>query len=208
MIVYTVNSFHDSVLIIMTAMSMNFIVSFIVVHTLTITLLMVSLITLSYTLYCLSLPRPLPGIPYNELAARRFLGDLPEIRKAVSYREWIWNQPRKHGSVVAQVFLRPFRGPTVIVTDLDAAVEIFDRRRKDFDRGSRNKEVVGLVAPNFHFTMNSSDPSFSAHRELIKDVMTVEFLNEVRIGISSGFLPSPYPSSRNHLKIVSNAWDR
>jgi hypothetical protein len=61
-------------------------------------------------------------------------------------------------------------------------VDICTRRHKEFDRGHSNKNIVGLVAPNFHFTMESRDPQFRANRELVRDLMTPKFLQQVRHG--------------------------
>lgn len=38
---------------------------------------------LLYLFYCRSLPKPLPGIPYNKHAASRVLGDIPEMMSYV-----------------------------------------------------------------------------------------------------------------------------
>ncbi|KAK5995437.1 Cytochrome P450 monooxygenase TRI13 [Cladobotryum mycophilum] len=134
---------------------------------------------LLYFLYNLALPKPLPGIPYSKEASRRLFGDVKEMRKAKYRRQWVWSQPREHHAPVVQLFLFPFRRPSVVVTDYYEAVDICSRRLKEFDRGTRNKECVGLMAPNFHFTMESRDPRLSYHRDLIRDLMTPKFLNEV-----------------------------
>ncbi|RDA88581.1 hypothetical protein CP532_5853 [Ophiocordyceps camponoti-leonardi (nom. inval.)] len=131
-------------------------------------------------LYLRALPRPLPGgIPYNRDAARRLLGDVREMKRAAYRRRWIWSQPRLHDAPISQAFLLPFRPPTVIVSDYRTAVDICARRIKEFDRGSRTRECVGITAPNFHFTMQSSDPRLRRHRELLRDLMTAGFLKEV-----------------------------
>ncbi|PHH80809.1 hypothetical protein CDD80_6899 [Ophiocordyceps camponoti-rufipedis] len=130
-------------------------------------------------LYLRALPHPLPGIPYNAASARRLLGDVGEVRRARCRRRWIWSQPREHGAPVSQAFLLPFRRPTVIVSDYRTAVDICSRRIKEFDKGSRTRECVGITTPNFHFTMQSSDPRFRLHRELLRDLMTPAFLHAV-----------------------------
>ncbi|KJZ79678.1 hypothetical protein HIM_01147 [Hirsutella minnesotensis 3608] len=137
-----------------------------------------SLIVLALV-YLAALPKPLPGIPYNKHAARRLFGDVKDIRKSAYRRQWLWSQPRVHGAPVTQAFLFPFRKPTVIISDYRIAFDICSRRAKEFDRGTRNKECVGLTAPNFHFTMQSSDPRLKQHRELLRDLMTPWFLQEV-----------------------------
>lgn len=137
-------------------------------------------IILIYSLYLAALPRPIPGIPYNKESAKKLFGDIPLIKKVRYRRQWIWSQPREHGAPVSQVFLLPFRKPTVIVSDYRAVVDICTRRSKEFDRGTRNKEYFGVVAPYFHFTMQTADPQLKFHKRLVRDTMTSKFLNKVR----------------------------
>jgi hypothetical protein len=134
-----------------------------------------------YAGYQAALPRPLPGIPYNAESASRFFGDVPLLKRARYRRQWLWNQPREHGGPVSQVFLFPFRRPTVLVTDYREVVDICSRRSKEFDRGNRNKECIGVVAPNFHFTMQNADPRLQFHKKLIRDLMAPNFLKQVRL---------------------------
>ncbi|KAL7924833.1 cytochrome P450 [Trichoderma austrokoningii] len=131
-----------------------------------------------YTVYQAALPKPLPGIPHNSESASRFFGDVPLFKKARYRRQWLWNQPREHGGPVSQVFLFPFRRPTVLVTDYREVVDICSRRSKEFDRGSRNKECIGVVAPNFHFTMQTADPRLQSHKKLVRDLMAPKFLKQ------------------------------
>lgn len=133
-----------------------------------------------YELYLAALPKPLPGIPYNQESATKFFGDVPLYKKARYRRQWIWSQPRQQGAPVSQLFLFPFRRPTVVVSDYREVVDICSRRSKEFDRGTRNAECVGVVAPNFHFTMESADPQFKVNKKLIRDLMTPKFINKVR----------------------------
>lgn len=134
-----------------------------------------------YAVYRAALPKPLLGIPYNSESAQRFFGDVPIFKKAKYRRQWLWSQPREHGGPVSQVFLFPFRRPTVLVTDYREVVDICSRRSKEFDRGNRNKECIGVVAPKFHFTMQTADPQFQFHKKLIRDLMAPRILKEVRI---------------------------
>jgi len=137
------------------------------------------IVALLAVLYRAALPKPLPGIPYNQESAGRIFGDLKDMRKAKYRRQWIWSQPRRHGAPLSQAFLFPFRRPTVIVSDYRTAVHICSRRTTEFDRGTRNRECVGVTAPNFHFTMESRDPRFRMHREILRDLVSPWFLNEV-----------------------------
>ncbi|KAL6806780.1 cytochrome P450 [Trichoderma sp. SZMC 28013] len=134
---------------------------------------------LIYTLYLAALPRPLPGIPYNHESAKRLFGDIPLMKNERYRRQWIWSQPRQHGSAVSQVFLFPFRTPTIIVSDYREVMDICSRRSKEFDRGVRNKELFGVVTPNFHFAMPTADPQFKFNKKLVRDLMTTKFLNKV-----------------------------
>lgn len=130
-------------------------------------------------LYCVALPKPLEGIPYNKAAAARLFGDLPDIRRSRYRRPWIWRQPGEHGAPVSQAFLSPFGKPTVIISDYRTAIDICSRRWREFDRGQKNRECVGVTAPHFHFTMESRDPRFKVHRRMVDGLMSPEFINEV-----------------------------
>lgn len=137
------------------------------------------IISILYVVYLFALPKPIAGIPYNAHASKRLLGDIPDVRRSRYIRQWIWSQPRAHNAPLSQVFVLPFRRPTVIVTDYGAVVDILARRSREFDRGQRTREIVGLVAPEFHFTMETKEKGFKAHKELVRDLMTPKFLDEV-----------------------------
>ena len=70
---------------------------------------------LSFWLYRVALPKPIPGIPYNKHASSRLLGDLPELTKHMQVTKemtsWLVNQCRVHNSPIVQVFARPFQKP-------------------------------------------------------------------------------------------------
>lgn len=136
-------------------------------------------IIILYALYRAALPKPLPGIPYNQHSAKRLFGDIKELRSATYRRRWLWSQPTTHNAPITQMFLFPFRRPTLVVSDYREVVDICSRRTKEFDRGPQNKHIVGLTAPNFHFTMDSSNPRFKVHRELTRDTMAPAFLKDV-----------------------------
>lgn len=131
--------------------------------------------------YYLLLPKPIPGVPYNERAAKRILGDIPDMLMAKEQRKWMIDQPLYHGAPLAQIF-RPLRSPLVIVSDYRTSCDIVMRRLGEFDRGPTHGEVVGFSAPTSHIVLSTTDPAFREHRELVKDVMTPTFLNKVRGG--------------------------
>lgn len=137
-----------------------------------------------YLLYRWLLPKPLPGIPYNEAATKSLFGDLPAI---MAYR-------RKHGRArpffssalvdaktpIFQIFLAPFSKPFVFLSDFHESQDILLRRTKEIERGDRMNEIFSTVVPQNHIAMRTNDPHFKRNRELLKDLMTPSFLNEVR----------------------------
>ncbi|KAH7468403.1 hypothetical protein FOMA001_g15745 [Fusarium oxysporum f. sp. matthiolae] len=111
-----------------------------------------SILSALYLLRCWLLPKPIPGIPYNENAVKSFMGDIPELRDAPNRREWWAQQPARHESPIVQVFMRPFDAPWVFVADYFEASDICMRRLKEFDRSDfkKNKELIrDLMAPTF-----------------------------------------------------------
>lgn len=149
----------------------------IVHHSLVLVCLLCGIVAAVRLLRYICFPQPIPGIPHNEDAAKSMSGDLQAMRKARYRRQWLLDQPRSHGTLLSQVLL-PFRRPTVIVADGPTVEEIC--RRKDFDRGDMNQRCMGLVAPEFHFVMETQDSRFKLHREILRDLMAPWFLQEVR----------------------------
>lgn len=134
---------------------------------------------LVHVIYKSLLPKPLPGIPYNHDASLRFVGDVPELLGAAERRRWIIDQPRKHNAPLAQIFT-PMRKPFIILSDYRAVSEVLSRRWKVFDRGPKNLYSWGFyTAPTLHLLLNTSDPRFRQHRELLRDLMMPEFLHNV-----------------------------
>jgi hypothetical protein len=134
----------------------------------------------------LARPKPIPGIPHNVEAANSFFGDLPEFRTAPDRREWWVSQVIKHQSPMIQVFLRPFSLPWVFVADHWEAVDIMTHRAKEFDRADQTIYTFEGVAPSHHIVMHSSNPQFKRNKELVRDLMSVNFLQDV--GIMPRFL--------------------
>lgn len=138
---------------------------------------------LLYLLRQWALPTPLPGIPYNQAAADRLLGDVAEIREIKKNggraRAWFSAQTVKHNSPIVQVFMTPLGKPAVIISDYREVQDILLRRGKEFDRGSRNVEAFRGVIRWHHIAMRTVDPQFKKNRELVKDLMTHQFLNSV-----------------------------
>ncbi|KAJ4328951.1 hypothetical protein N0V84_000521 [Fusarium piperis] len=127
----------------------------------------------------LARPRPLPGIPHNVEAANSLFGDIPEFRATPDRREWWVSQAIKHQSPLVQVFLRPFSLPWVFVADHWEAADILTRRLKEFDRADETIAAFEGVIPSHHMTMRSSNPQFKRNKELVRDLMSANFLQDV-----------------------------
>ncbi|CAJ0546731.1 Ff.00g013580.m01.CDS01 [Fusarium sp. VM40] len=140
--------------------------------------LTLSIFTALYLLRRALLPKPIPGIPYNENAVKSLLGDIPEFRAAPNRREWWARQAIKHQSPLFQVFMRPFGRPWVFVADYFEASDICMRRLKEFDRADTTRDQFVGLTPAHHIIMKSSDPQFKKNKELIRDLMSVSFLQQ------------------------------
>lgn len=149
--------------------------------------LTILVVFLFYLLYRRALPKPIPGIPYDESARRSVFGNLPDIlayfKKNGRIRPWLTEHPVRHNSPITQFWSRPFKQAGVILSDFQESQDILLRRTKEFDRGRRNAEFFAGIVPNHHIAMRSADPRFKGNKELVKDLMSPAFLNEV------GFLP-------------------
>lgn len=150
-------------------------------------------------LYRLALPKPLPGIPYNENAARSILGDLPEVAKFQKETRlfWIWltQLAERLQAPIAQVFLRPLGKPYVIVTDYREAHDILVHRHKEFDRADFFRDTMGPLTPDAHILFKTDD-NFRLHRKVIGDLMSPAFLQNVAA-------PSLYTNLCKHIAL----WD-
>jgi hypothetical protein len=144
---------------------------------------LVGVLILVYTAYQWVLPKPIPGIPYNKVAAQRLLGDIPDmvahVNKTGTISPWITIQALKLNSPIIQLWARPFSKPWVIVYDFKESQDILLRRTKEFDRSDFFGEVFLGLVPDHHISKRSSDPKFKHNRALVKDLMTPGFLNEV-----------------------------
>lgn len=132
-----------------------------------------------YLIWLALLPKPIPGIPYHARSARRIFGDIPDRFKAKSGRDWFALQSIKFGSPIFQLFLRPFSSPWVVIADFRESQDILLRRSKEFDKSYMSYKSFGGVIPNHHITMRTTDPRFKGNKELVKNLMTPQFLSEV-----------------------------
>ncbi|KAF5719485.1 cytochrome P450 monooxygenase 3A14 [Fusarium mundagurra] len=135
-----------------------------------------------FCLYTLALPKPIPGIPYNKNATKRLLGDLPDLieyqKQNGQQRRWFQLQNQKLNSAICQVFVRPFGKPRIVLSDFREAHDILGKRFKEFDRSDRGREAFAGIIPHQMLSLQTVDPRFKKHRELMKDLMTPKFLNQ------------------------------
>lgn len=80
---------------------------------------------------------------------------------------------------MVQVWIKPLQPPAVIISDYMAIEDLMVRRTKEFNRGKGFKWLFGQVSPEFHITKPSGSPEYKRSKELIRDLMTPKFLNEV-----------------------------
>jgi hypothetical protein len=140
-------------------------------------------VTFIYVVYLLALPRPIPGIPYNKHSAKRLFGDLPEFAVLQSQglsEKLLWSSiAAKTRSPIAQTFMLPFMRPCVVVADYREIHDLTTRRAKDLGRGRINNKVWGGLVPEHFIAMEDHDVRFRGARNLVKDLMTPNFLHEV-----------------------------
>lgn len=128
-------------------------------------------------------PQPIPGIPYNKAAAKRILGDIPDIgehtKQNQSFRTWFLGQAYRHNSAITQVFLGPFSKAAVIVSDYREVNDILSHRDGvDFKRGLKVDAFRGIL-PHAFPAMETFDPDFNSSRNLARDLMTPSMLHTV-----------------------------
>jgi cytochrome P450 len=136
-----------------------------------------------YLAYRWALPKAIPGIPYDESAKNNLLGHLPEmlslLRTAGKTRPFFIQQPQRHRSALTQVWMGPLTKPSLVLSDFRETQDILLRRTREFDRGPFSLAAFAGVVPNHHIAMASAEARFKENRELIRDLMTPNFLHEV-----------------------------
>ncbi|KAH8652127.1 cytochrome P450 [Xylariales sp. PMI_506] len=136
-----------------------------------------------HLLYKWLLPKPFPGIPYNEAATKNLLGDVPELLSLLKTkgrtRPWFGQQFTRHQSPIVQYFLVPFSKPIIGVADFRESQDILLRRTKEFDHAGRILDVFRPISPEHHISMTSTDPRFKGNKDLVRDLMAPKFLNQI-----------------------------
>lgn len=139
-------------------------------------------LVLGYLVYKAALPKPIPGIPYNEYAAGRITGDLPEAIRYEAERSemtgFLSQQLIKLNEPVIQLFLRPFGKPWIVVADFKEAQDVMVRRSREFDRSQFFSDIFKATLPTHHAGLRLGN-EWKAHRRLVGDTMSPQFLDQV-----------------------------
>ncbi|KEY73956.1 hypothetical protein S7711_09452 [Stachybotrys chartarum IBT 7711] len=145
-----------------------------------------TVVSLSCLAYRWALPKVIPGIPYNQHAVKRAFGDLPDFiaytKKHGSARQWVMEQNKHLNSPIVQLWLIFPQNPIVLISDHQEARNILLRRTKEFDHSQTHADVFQATMPNHHISMMTADPRFKGNKELLRDLMSPAFLNNVFAG--------------------------
>lgn len=127
-------------------------------------------------------PKPYPHIPYHKASAKKVFGDGPDMLAEVSETlypdKFIFQQTTNLRSPVAQLFLRPFAPPTVIIDDVLEVKDILSNRTHEFDRAPRTQDAYRNLLPHCSL-VKLTGPAFKAQRKSWEGVMGPPFLRQV-----------------------------
>lgn len=136
-----------------------------------------------YYIIKLAYPRPLPGIPYDEAASRRLLGDLPGIAKVIQETgdalEYFQRQAVALNSPIYQTFTMPFAKPGIVIADYRESHDIMAHRIDELDRSDVTIELFHPLLDASQFTLKTDDEKWKFQRRLVQDTMSPAFLREV-----------------------------
>ncbi|KAL1869594.1 hypothetical protein Daus18300_005448 [Diaporthe australafricana] len=152
-----------------------------------------------FLLYRWALPKPIPGIPYDEAAARSLFGSTLQMlafRKANNDRltDWFAQQAQLNRWPLSQFWMAPLARPTLVLADFREVQDILLRRSKEFGRSKRDKSLFANTFPEFHLALTSEDPKYKRNRALVKDLMSPLFLKNVSA-------PQVYSKSTNLINL-------
>ncbi|KAH7077611.1 cytochrome P450 [Paraphoma chrysanthemicola] len=136
----------------------------------------------TFLLYRWLLPKPIPGIPYNEEATKSIFGDIPAMLKHLQTSKevsaWMGGYSTRYNSPIVQMFINLFGKPLILINDYRESQDILLRRTKEFDKPDFISDIMYGVVPDFH-TVQATNDVFRANRKLLQDLMTPSFLNNV-----------------------------
>jgi hypothetical protein len=101
---------------------MNFLASAVrVLNTPTTAAVTGSLFVAAFLLYQWLLPKPIPGIPYDESATKTIFGDIPSMLEHLkthkTLTDWMLAYHTRHQSPIVQMFTNLFGRPWVVISD-------------------------------------------------------------------------------------------
>lgn len=141
-----------------------------------------SAIFLLRSLYRLALPKPFPGIPYNEASAHRLLGDVPDVISHIkntdgTFITYLKDSMIKLNAPLIQVFIKPLSTPLLILADFREAHDLLITR-KEFDRSPSLSDLVKGLVPEHHIHL-PTEGGWRGQRRLVQDLMGPSFLHNV-----------------------------
>lgn len=116
------------------------------------TLLAVAVVYGFYNLYKAALPKPVPGIPCDDVSRNRLMGDLPDAMKWMRDRKEFWSfmqeRCRQLNSPIVQVWMQPLGKPFIVISDYLESQDIMVRRTpQQFDRSAWLGDMFWAIAP-------------------------------------------------------------
>ncbi|KAF2226092.1 cytochrome P450 [Elsinoe ampelina] len=133
-------------------------------------------------LYYATLPKPIPGIPYNKKHANRLFGVVPDLIRHVSKTntlvDFLTAQGQELDTPIFQTFFGPFVKPAVMMTDYRENYDILTKRAPEFDRSKIFEDFFSGLAPDHHIHM-PTNARWKAQRKLLADTMSATFLHNV-----------------------------
>lgn len=126
------------------------------------------------------LPKPYPGIPYNEHSAKRITGDVPDLIPAIKARNEISESlfqitTQKLGTPIAQVLFPGIGRPLITLEDPREIEDILVRRNKEFDRAKMSIDIVAPMFPNGELAQYTT-PELRVQKREWAEVMRPDFL--------------------------------
>lgn len=126
------------------------------------------------------MPKPYPGIPYNQESARRITGDIPSLVPIIEATNEFSNTlfmvtTQKLGVPIAQLLFPGLRKPLVIIEDPREIEDIMVRRNREFDKAPMGIDMFAPMFPNSTLGQYTT-PELRAQKRLWQDVMNTEFL--------------------------------
>ncbi|EME38893.1 hypothetical protein DOTSEDRAFT_140271 [Dothistroma septosporum NZE10] len=136
-----------------------------------------------YKLYKAALPKPVPGIPCDNVSRNRLMGDLPDAMKWMNERKEFWSFMQERciqlNSPIVQVWMQPLGRPFIVISDYLESQDIMVRKTpQQFDRSAWLGDMFWAIAPR-NMTRFLTNDDWKVHRRLMADAMSPKFLKDV-----------------------------